>query len=109
MVSFHLRLKEATREIVKLSDLQNMKSDALLVNTARAALIEKGVLQTALQQGKPGFAAIDVYDSEPIFDKNHPLLPMDNVICTSHLGYVERADYELYFSIAFQNVLDNIY
>lgn len=106
VVSLHLRLKEATREIVKLSDLLQMKTDALLVNTARAALIEKGALLTALQKGRPGFAAIDVYDEEPIFDKNHPLLKMENVICTPHLGYVERAGYELYFSIAFGNALN---
>ncbi len=106
VVSLHLRLKEATRGIVKKADLMAMKSDALLVNTARAALIEEGALLEALEGGKPGFAALDVYDEEPIFDPNHPLLQMPNVICTPHLGYVERAGYELYFSIAFENVLE---
>ena len=85
-----------------------MKSDALFVNTARAALIEKGALFEALKTGRPSFAAIDVYDEEPIFDPNHPLLQMPNVICTPHLGYVERAGYELYFSVAFENVLEFI-
>lgn len=108
VVTLHLRLKDATRGIVKKEDLLQMKKDALLVNTARAALIEKGALLTALQYGTPGFAAIDVYDEEPIFDTNHPLLQMPNVICTPHLGYVERSGYELYFSIAFQNVLDYV-
>lgn len=108
VVTLHLRLKEATREIVKLSDLLLMKTDALLVNTARAALIEKGALLQALKAGRPGFAAIDVYEEEPIFDKNYLLLQLPNVICTPHLGYVERAGYELYFSIAFENVLNFI-
>lgn len=106
VVSIHIRLKEVTKGIVKKNDLQLMKSTALFVNTSRAALIEKDALLSALQAGQPGFAAIDVYDEEPIFDKNHPLLKMDNVIGTPHLGYVEKESYELYFSIAFQNVLD---
>ena len=106
VVSLHIRLKEATKGLITKEDLLLMKSDALLVNTSRAALIQKGDLLAALQAGRPGFAAIDVYDEEPIFDKNHPLLKLPNVICTPHLGYVEQAGYELYFSIAFQNVLD---
>jgi len=105
VVSLHLRLKEATKGIVKKTDLLQMKANAVLVNTARAGLIEKGALSAALKKGRPGFAAIDVYDDEPLFDKNHPLLKMPNVICTPHLGYVERAGYELYFSIAFENIL----
>lgn len=105
VVSLHLRLKEATKGIVKKSDLLSMKKDAILVNTARAALIENGALVAALKEGRPGYAAIDVYDEEPIFEKTHPLLQFQNVICTPHLGYVERAGYELYFSIAFENVL----
>ncbi len=106
VVSLHIRLKEATKELVTKEDLLLMKPDALLVNTSRAALIKKGDLLAALQQGRPGFAAVDVYDEEPIFDKNHPLLQLPNVICTPHLGYVEKAGYELYFSIAFQNIID---
>ncbi|MCR9288549.1 MAG: D-2-hydroxyacid dehydrogenase family protein [Bacteroidetes bacterium] len=109
VVSLHLRLKDTTREIVKKEDLLRMKSDALFVNTARAGLIEKGALLEALKMGKPGFAAIDVYDKEPIFDPNHLLLQMQNVVCTPHLGYVERAGYESYFSIAFVNVVNFIF
>jgi len=108
VVSLHLRLKEATTHIVKEADLLQMKPTALLVNTSRAALIETNALLNALKAGRPGFAAIDVYEEEPIFDRGHPLLQSPNVICTPHLGYVERAGYELYFSIAFQNVLDFI-
>ena len=108
VVSIHIRLKESTKGIIKREDLSNMKPTALFVNTSRAALLEKDALLDALQKGRPGFAAIDVYDEEPIFDKNHPLLKMSNVICTPHLGYVEKEGYELYFSIAFQNALDFI-
>lgn len=106
IVTLHLRLKEATEEIVRLEDLKLMKKDALLVNTARARLIEKNALIAALKFGRPGFAALDVFDEEPIFDVAHPLLQMPNVICTPHLGYVERAGYELYFAQAFQNLVD---
>lgn len=106
VISIHIRLKEATKGIITKEDLLQMRPDALLVNTSRAALIKKGDLLSALKNGRPGFAAIDVYDTEPIFDKNHPLLKIPNVICTPHLGYVEQAGYELYFSIAFQNVVD---
>lgn len=105
VVSLHLRLKEATKGIVKKEDLLLMKKDSLLVNTSRAALIENGALVSALQAGRPGFASVDVYEREPIFDTSHPLLEMDNVICTPHLGYVEREGYELYFSIAIDNAL----
>ena len=105
VISLHLRLKEATKEVVKKSDLLNMKPDSLFVNTARAGLVEKDALVETLKIGSPGYVAVDVFDEEPIFDKNHPLLKMPNVICTPHLGYVEKASYELYFSIAFENVL----
>ncbi len=104
IVSLHLRLNEATREIVKASDLAQMKPTALLVNTSRSELIEKGALLTALNQGRPGHAALDVFDREPI-DPNDPLLHMDNVVTTPHLGYVEQKGYELYFSAALRNVL----
>lgn len=106
VISLHLRLHETTTAIVKYDDLIKMQSDSLLVNTARAALIEQGALLKALRNGHPGYAAIDVYDEEPIFDKDYPLLNMPNVICTPHLGYVERAGYEMYFGMAFQNLLD---
>lgn len=106
VISLHLRLNETTNQIVKLEDLQMMKPNALFVNTARAGLIEKNALYNALKSGRPGFAAIDVFDEEPIFDPTHQLLQMENVMCTPHLGYVEREGYELYFSQAFQNLVD---
>jgi D-3-phosphoglycerate dehydrogenase / 2-oxoglutarate reductase len=105
VISLHLRLTNTTKGIVKKSDLLQMKPDALIVNTARATLIEENALIEALAIGTPGFAAMDVYEKEPIFDVNYPLLHMPNVICTPHLGYVERASYELYFSIAFENLI----
>lgn len=103
VVSLHLRLNEATRGIVRAADLARMKPDALLVNTSRAELVERGALLPALQAGRPGFAALDVFESEPLVDS--PLLHMDKVVCTPHLGYVEQASYELYFGLAFDNVL----
>lgn len=105
VVSLHLRLNDDTNGIVKQHDLQNMKMDALLVNTARAGLIEPRALVESLREGRPGFAAIDVFSEEPVFDRSHPLLMMSNVICTPHLGYVEREGYELYFGQAFENLL----
>jgi D-3-phosphoglycerate dehydrogenase len=105
IVSLHLRLNQDTREIVKASDLAQMKPTALLVNTSRSELIEKGALVTALTQGRPGYAALDVFDHEPI-DPDDPLLQMDNVVATPHLGYVEQKGYELYFSAALRNVQD---
>ncbi len=108
VLSVHIRLKESTKGIISKADLLQMKPTALLVNTSRAAILEKNALVDALLNGRPGFAAIDVYEEEPIFDKNHPFLNMPNVICTPHLGYVEKEGYELYFSIAFQNILDFI-
>lgn len=104
IVTIHLRLGDATRGIVKLGDLQTMKQTALLVNTSRAELIEPGALSTALNSGHPGMAAVDVFETEPPLS-GQPLLHMDNVICTPHLGYVEKSSYELYFSCAFQNIL----
>jgi D-3-phosphoglycerate dehydrogenase / 2-oxoglutarate reductase len=102
VLSLHLRLVEETRGIVTATDLARMKRSALLVNTSRAGLIEQGALEEALQAGRPGYAAIDVYEDEPVTD--HPLLHMDNVICTPHLGYVEKDCYELYFGSAFDQV-----
>jgi D-3-phosphoglycerate dehydrogenase len=83
-----------------------MKSDSLFVNTSRAELIKPGALKEALKSGRPGRAALDVFENEPIYDKNFWALKMDNVICTPHLGYVEKRGYEYYFGIAFQNVVD---
>lgn len=102
VLSLHLRLTGGTRGIVTRDDLARMKTDALLVNTSRAELIEDGALVDALRAGRPGFAAVDVYESEPL--TAHPLLQMDNVVCTPHLGYVERDSYELYFGQAFDAV-----
>ena len=105
VLSLHLRLCPQTQHIVKGRDLDLMKPTALLVNTARAELIEPDALATALQQGRPGLAAIDVFESEPIL-QGHTLLRMENCICTPHIGYVEQDSYELYFSAAFDNVLN---
>ncbi|SNS16565.1 D-3-phosphoglycerate dehydrogenase [Noviherbaspirillum humi] len=106
VISLHIRLLAATRGIVTLQDLQMMKPDALITNTSRAELIAPGALEAALSSGRPGFAAIDVYEQEPMLDPDHPLLQMPNVLCTPHLGYVEKNGYELYFGTAFRNVLD---
>ncbi|MES2038060.1 MAG: D-2-hydroxyacid dehydrogenase family protein [Pseudomonadota bacterium] len=106
IISMHLRLNEATRDIVSPADLALMKPDALFVNTSRAELVQAGALEAALDAGRPGFAAIDVFESEPVAI-DHPLLHRENVLATPHLGYVEQASYELYFRIAFQNILDH--
>ncbi|MDR3409703.1 MAG: D-2-hydroxyacid dehydrogenase family protein [Formivibrio sp.] len=106
IISLHLRLNDATRGCVNFEDLQQMKNDALLVNTSRAELIEKSALPRSLLTGKPGFAALDVFDSEPAGIETEPLLNMPNVLCTPHLGYVEKNSYELYFKSAFENVID---
>lgn len=105
IISLNLRLVNATRGIVKLDDLLLMKPDALLVNISRAGLIEEGALLRALDQGHPGFAALDVFEKEPLFDKESPYLKHPNILCTPHLGYVEKNSYELYFGIAFENIL----
>jgi D-3-phosphoglycerate dehydrogenase len=105
IISLHLRLSDRSREIVTANDLALMKTDALLVNTSRAELLKAGALEIALKQGRPGFAAIDVFESEPVAKQN-PLVHMENVLATPHLGYVEQTSYELYFRAAFQNILD---
>lgn len=105
VLSLHLRLNDETQGIVTRADMAKMKPTAVLVNTSRAELIERDALVTALRAGRPGFAAVDVYESEPVLGGDHPLLKMDNVVCTPHLGYVERDNYELYFGDAFDNVL----
>ncbi len=107
VLSVHLRLNEETEGCVRLSDLSLMKSTALLVNTARAELIEHDALIAALNRGRPGMAAVDVFESEPIL-QGHALLRLENCICTPHIGYVEQDSYELYFSAAFDNVLNFI-
>jgi D-3-phosphoglycerate dehydrogenase len=103
VLSLHLRLVDETRGIVTAADLALMKPSALLVNTSRAELIETSALVAGLSAGRPGYAAVDVYEDEPVVD--HPLLRMDNVVCTPHLGYVEQDSYELYFGTAFDQVL----
>jgi phosphoglycerate dehydrogenase-like enzyme len=90
IVSLHLCLHPDTRGIVTLDDLRAMKASALLVNTSRAELIVPGALETALEEGRPGFAALDVYPQEPVLDPTFPLLQRANVLCTPHLGYVEK-------------------
>lgn len=102
VVSLHVKLTAETRGTVTAADLAAMKPSALLVNTSRAELIQPGALVDALKAGCPGFAAVDVYESEPVTD--HSLLHMENVVCTPHIGYVEKDSYELYFSAAFDQV-----
>jgi D-3-phosphoglycerate dehydrogenase len=105
VVSLHMRLVEGTRGIVTRDDLARMKPTALLVNTSRAPLIEPGALIAALKAGRPGMAAVDVYESEPVLDPRHPLLAMDNVVCTPHIGYVTRDEYEVQFSEIFDQIV----
>ena len=107
VLSLHLRLSDTTRAIVNLNDLSLMKPTALLVNTSRAELIEPDALIAALNRGRPGLAAIDVFESEPIL-QGHALLRLENCICTPHIGYVERDSYEMYFAAAFENVINFI-
>jgi D-3-phosphoglycerate dehydrogenase len=104
IVSLHLRLYDATRGIVTADDLAQMKPTALIVNTSRAALIESGALERALKAGRPGMAAVDVFEDEPVLDTGHPLLLMENVVCTPHLGYVSRDEYELQFADIFDQI-----
>ena len=104
VLSLHLRLVPATRGIVKRADLERMKPDALLVNTSRADLIEPGALVVALRSGRPGMAALDVFEDEPLRDASHPLLNMDNVLCTPHIGYVTEEEWELQFADVFDQI-----
>ena len=105
VVSLHLPLNKETRGIVTAADLALMKPTALIVNTSRAPLIAEGALVAALGKGRPGRAAIDVYEEEPVLGGNHPLVKMDNVVCTPHLGYVEEQTYESYFGTAIEQIL----
>ncbi|MBI3770166.1 MAG: D-2-hydroxyacid dehydrogenase family protein [Deltaproteobacteria bacterium] len=104
IVSLHMRLVAATRGIVTAADLACMKPTALLVNTSRTPLIEPGALVHALRAGRPGMAAVDVYEEEPLRDPNHPLLALENVVCTPHIGYVTRDEYEIQFSDIFDQI-----
>ena len=107
VLSIHLRLNEETTGCVRLQDLSLMKPTALLVNTARAELLEQDALIAALNRGRPGMAAVDVFESEPIL-QGHALLRLENCICTPHIGYVEQDSYEMYFGAAFDNVVNFI-
>ena len=108
VLSLHLRLEEPTRGIVGLDDLSRMRPTALFVNTSRAELVAENALVAALNRGRPGMAAVDVFESEPIL-QGHPLLRLENAVCTPHIGYVEQDSYELYFGAAFDNVVNFIH
>ena len=105
VLSLHLRLVEATRGIVTATDLARMKPTALLVNTSRAALVAPGALLAALKAGRPGMAAVDVYESEPVRDPAYPLFALDNAVCTPHIGYVTRDEYEIQFADIFDQIV----
>jgi D-3-phosphoglycerate dehydrogenase len=105
VISLHLRLVEGTRGIVTADDLARMKPTALLVNTSRASLIEPGALIAALKTGHPGMAAVDVYEEEPVLDPGYPLFALGNVVCTPHIGYVTRDEYEVQFSDIFDQIV----
>ncbi|HEX2197966.1 MAG TPA: D-2-hydroxyacid dehydrogenase family protein [Burkholderiales bacterium] len=105
VISLHMRLVDATRGIVTADDLARMKPTALLVNTSRAALIEPGALVAALKNGRPGMAAVDVYEEEPVLDPRHPLFAIDSAVCTPHIGYVTRDEYEVQFSDIFDQIV----
>lgn len=105
VLSLHMRLVDATRGIVTATDLARMKPTALLVNTSRAGLIEPDALVNALRAGRPAMAAVDVYESEPVLDPTYPLLTMENAICTPHIGYVSRDEYELQFADIFDQII----
>jgi len=105
ILSLHLPLNKDTRGIVTRDDLARMKPTALLVNPSRSGLIAKGALEEALKAGRPGKAAVDVYDQEPVFGGEHPLLKMANATCTPHLGYVTRESYEEYYAVVVDDIL----
>jgi D-3-phosphoglycerate dehydrogenase len=107
VITLHLRLNDVTRGIVTLDALARMKPTALLVNTSRAELVEDNALVASLNRGRPGMAAVDVFESEPIL-QGHPLLRLENAVCTPHIGYVEQDSYEMYFGAAFDNVINFI-
>jgi D-3-phosphoglycerate dehydrogenase len=105
VLSLHIPLNKETRGIVTRDDLARMKPSALIVNTSRAALIAEGALVEALKARRPGMAAVDVYEDEPVIGADHPLLKMDNVVCTPHLGYVEKETYETYYGVVVDQIL----
>lgn len=105
VVSLHVRLNEETRGVVTADDLARMKPTAIFVNTSRAGLIAPGALVSALRAGRPGRAAVDVFETEPLLDPHHPLLSLPNAICTPHIGYVTREDFEAQFSDVFDGIV----
>lgn len=105
VVTIHLPLNKETRGIVTADDLARMKPTALFVNTSRAPIVAEGALVEALKKGRPGYAAVDVYESEPVQNRSHPLIGMDNVTCTPHLGYVEERNYESIYTTAIEQIL----
>lgn len=104
VITLHMRLVDATRGIVTAANLARMKPTALIVNTSRAPLIEPGALVAALKAGRPGMAAVDVYEGEPVLDTGHPLLNLSNVVCTPHIGYVTYEEYEIQFTDIFDQI-----
>jgi D-3-phosphoglycerate dehydrogenase / 2-oxoglutarate reductase len=107
VLTLHLRLNDTTRGMVTMDDLTRMKPTALFVNTSRAELLQDGALVSALNRGRPGMAAVDVFEHEPIL-QGHPLLRLENAVCTPHIGYVEQDSYEMYFRAAFENIVNFI-
>ncbi|HYT54784.1 MAG TPA: NAD(P)-dependent oxidoreductase, partial [Verrucomicrobiae bacterium] len=105
ILSLHLPLNKDTRGIVTAADLACMKPTSLIVNASRSGLIAKGALEEALKAGRPGRASVDVYDQEPVLGADHPLLKMNNVTCTPHLGYVTRESYEEYYAVVVDDIL----
>ena len=105
VLSVHVRANSSTQGLVTAADFARMKPTALFVNTSRAAVVEPGALAAALRAGRPGMAAVDVYEEEPVIGGSHPLLALDNVVCTPHIGYVERDGYESAFAVIFDQVL----
>ncbi len=105
VLSLHMRLVDATRGIVTAADLARMQPSSLIVNTSRAGLIEPGALAAALRAGRPGMAAVDVYEDEPLLDPQDPLISLDNVVCTPHIGYVTREEYEIQFGEIFDQIV----
>lgn len=108
IITVNLRLNKDTYGIVKEADLKLMKENAVVVNTARAELIERGALVNVLNSGQKLLVGVDVYEEEPIYDTNYELLHFENVVCTPHIGYVEESSYEIYFGTAFENVISYI-
>jgi D-3-phosphoglycerate dehydrogenase len=104
VVSLHVRLNAQTTGLVTAADLARMQPHALFVNTSRAELVVEGALEAALDKGHPGFAAVDVYEAEPVLGAQHPLVRHPRALCTPHIGFVERDNYERYFGIAFDNL-----